>query len=346
MSIAAHCQCGAKFAAPDHLAGKSVACPTCKQPLKIPAQKTADKAASPKQAAAKKAAPQKQPAAKQPATKKPAAQKQSAQKPATQSANGKIPVKCQCGASFAAPPKLAGKRVACPTCKQPVAIPAAKKQAPAAASSPAKQTASAPAAGGGLDDLLDELGVEGKKVGENYCPECSAPFPVDALICVQCGFNRKSGRKLVTKKVKAAPKKVVDLTAPKGGFKTSSGGGGSSNSEAWVKPVLIGIGVITLLCMIASLIFPFAAILIVVLGSLISTVGGFWILAIAFQDDVVQGLLVWLVPFYFFIYVAQNYQETKLAFQAWLLGILMIFGGFAFMIIGIGIITAIFGGSS
>ncbi len=37
MSIAVACKCGKKFAAKDELAGKTVRCPQCKQPLKIPA---------------------------------------------------------------------------------------------------------------------------------------------------------------------------------------------------------------------------------------------------------------------------------------------------------------------
>lgn len=36
MPIVASCQCGAKFAAQDHLAGKTVRCPKCAQPLQIP----------------------------------------------------------------------------------------------------------------------------------------------------------------------------------------------------------------------------------------------------------------------------------------------------------------------
>lgn len=36
MSIVVTCACGQSFAAKEHLAGKIVACPSCKQPLKIP----------------------------------------------------------------------------------------------------------------------------------------------------------------------------------------------------------------------------------------------------------------------------------------------------------------------
>ncbi len=36
MPVVASCQCGAKFAAQDHLAGKTVRCPKCSQPLQIP----------------------------------------------------------------------------------------------------------------------------------------------------------------------------------------------------------------------------------------------------------------------------------------------------------------------
>src|SRR5215831_11304952 len=39
-------------------------------------------------------------------------------------AEEKIRVKCACGAAIAAPSRLAGKRVKCPKCGQPVALPA------------------------------------------------------------------------------------------------------------------------------------------------------------------------------------------------------------------------------
>jgi uncharacterized protein YbaR (Trm112 family) len=361
MPIAAQCQCGAKFAAPDHLAGKSVACPKCKEPLKIPAQDAAQKAATPQKAAAKVASPAKQapanqpatkqPATKQPATKQPATKQASAKQAAAPAANGKIPVKCGCGASFAAPANLAGKRVACPTCKQPVAIPAAKKQTPAAAAAPSsRQRETGPEVGGGINDLLDELGVEGKKIGEEYCPECSAPFPPEALICVQCGYNRKSGRKLSTVKVKQPPTKTIDLSAPKGGLKikkkSSSGKPGWDHDypQPWGKTTIIVLCVIVACGLLSSLLLPLVAVMIMIVGGIVMAAAQLGIVVTAFQEDIVQGLLVWLIPFYVFIFIASHLQETKRSIQMWLLGLGMMFGGLVFLIIGGGLSAAMGGG--
>src|SRR5207253_9574216 len=65
MAIKVQCACGKAFAAKDELAGRTVKCPACQQPLKIPGgPATAAPAAKP--AAAKPAA---QPAAKPAAAK-------------------------------------------------------------------------------------------------------------------------------------------------------------------------------------------------------------------------------------------------------------------------------------
>lgn len=47
MPIKVACACGAAFAAKDELAGRTVACPKCKQPLKIPAPQATPVAAAP-----------------------------------------------------------------------------------------------------------------------------------------------------------------------------------------------------------------------------------------------------------------------------------------------------------
>jgi len=65
MPIKVTCQCGKSFAAKDELAGKTVKCPSCQKPLRIPAanQPAAPAATAPKKPASKPAAPQ--PAPKQ-----------------------------------------------------------------------------------------------------------------------------------------------------------------------------------------------------------------------------------------------------------------------------------------
>ena len=85
MSAIVTCRCGARFQAATHLAGKQVACPTCAQPIAIPAsaKTAASPATTPKQA---------------------------------------IQVRCGCGTLLKAKPALVGKTVKCPACQQALKI--------------------------------------------------------------------------------------------------------------------------------------------------------------------------------------------------------------------------------
>jgi hypothetical protein len=160
------CSCGQRFAARPDLAGKTVPCPSCGQPLVVGQAPTAAK-----------------PAAKAPAPAAPAAAAQP------------IVVTCQCGARFAARPDLAGKRVACPTCKQPLTIPAPGKQA-----SPTHRAAAAPAAPvGGIGDLLDEIGFQPSKTGVQ-CTNCKRDMQPGTHLCVHCGFDHHAGQFRETKR--------------------------------------------------------------------------------------------------------------------------------------------------
>jgi len=142
VSLIAACRCGARFQAPPHLAGRQVACPTCGQALVVPAA-----AAAPAQAPAATSGPipvgcrcgqrfaappnlagrqvqcpkcgqamlvPARPVSATPAQAIPAA-------PA--SATAPLAVACRCGQRFAAPPHLAGKQVACPSCRSPIQVP-------------------------------------------------------------------------------------------------------------------------------------------------------------------------------------------------------------------------------
>lgn len=81
------CACGKSFKAKPELAGKLLKCPACGKGIQVP---TAGASAQPARATPAQTA---------------------------------IAVTCQCGSSFKAPPSLAGKQVACPTCKNSLAIP-------------------------------------------------------------------------------------------------------------------------------------------------------------------------------------------------------------------------------
>jgi len=117
-----------------------------------------------------------------------------------------IKVTCQCGQRFAAKDELAGKRVKCPKCGEVLMIgqagpkPAPKREAPPAAA-PAPAAAAAPA---------DDYGLENLTSG-NACPGCGATLTPEAVLCVACGYNVKSGQQVQTD----VP--AVDTSAAAGG---------------------------------------------------------------------------------------------------------------------------------
>ena len=100
-----------------------------------------------------------------------------------------MPIKatCACGASFSARDDLAGRTVACPKCKQPLTIPR-----PQAAAAPAPHANA---------DLFDGLGLKARDESVARCPSCSAEMPPNAVLCVKCGYNVKTGKKMQTIKM-------------------------------------------------------------------------------------------------------------------------------------------------
>lgn len=99
MSIKVACQCGKRFVAPPHLAGKSVNCPNCGSAIVI---------------AAPPAPPPTRPTLAAPAPPQGAG---------TSPAEEGIVVSCVCGQRFNAPSHLAGQQLPCPVCRQPILIP-------------------------------------------------------------------------------------------------------------------------------------------------------------------------------------------------------------------------------
>ena len=179
MPIAVSCQCGKKFAAPEKLAGKSVKCPGCTQPIAIP--ELAGGVA----------------------------------KPATQSA-GNITVSCRCGKKFAAPPILAGKKVKCPACSAPLAIPGGTKPKQVAGALDDGGGQTIDAAPDLMGELLDEIGLEAAAAGNLLCPNCKAQMSAEAVLCVSCGFNVESGKQLRTESFVKATANDSALGPPTG----------------------------------------------------------------------------------------------------------------------------------
>ena len=103
-----------------------------------------------------------------------------------------IQVACQCGQKFSAKDELAGKRVKCPKCGQPLVI---AEAAPAPSDSLEDSL-------GGLGGLMDQAGFE--NAGGAACPKCNAGMPPGAVLCVACGFHLESGETLKTRVIKTS----------------------------------------------------------------------------------------------------------------------------------------------
>lgn len=133
-----------------------------------------------------------------------------------------IKVQCACGAAFAAKDELGGRTVKCPKCQQPLKIPTAAAAPVGAAAAPrtagpkpqppqpgpAAQpgrplSAPLPSQGGGPGSShghWDDVGLVAQQAGTAPCPGCAKPMPVNAIVCIQCGYNKKLGRRMETVK--------------------------------------------------------------------------------------------------------------------------------------------------
>ncbi len=87
-------------------------------------------------------------------------------------------IKCPnaaCGKAMQLPDNAAGKRVQCPTCKQPF-------QVPATAAAPAAKPGSMPSIS------LSDVGNGAKGASPTKCPACGSMLNEGAVACMDCGF--------------------------------------------------------------------------------------------------------------------------------------------------------------
>ncbi|HUT32432.1 MAG TPA: zinc ribbon domain-containing protein [Planctomycetota bacterium] len=86
-----------------------------------------------------------------------------------------MPIKfqCECGKMLTAPDGTEGRRARCSACQRVVTIPSALQFDDGEATTPP------PAAAGG-----------------EACPSCGRPLAPEAALCVQCGFDRRTGRQV------------------------------------------------------------------------------------------------------------------------------------------------------
>lgn len=241
-----------------------------------------------------------------------------------------IKVKCSCGASFAAKDSLAGKRVKCPKCSQPISIPAAQAEPvdseyalePAVASTHAGTLPGN--LGDPLADLLDEIGVQGAQTGPT-CPNCDTPITTPgARLCINCGYNFETGELMrtvayeegddyagmnETEKMLAKAEKEIDDMPISGEGEDFGDGAGAYMVAGLVALVAITITGIALASTMAmqdlaerggSLQMALAASSLLLFGVYV------WMVIAAFLKNTTQGVLCMFIPPYTFIFAILN----------------------------------------
>ena len=102
-----------------------------------------------------------------------------------------ITVQCACGKKLRAPRSAVGRKVRCAKCGNVFTLQAPPPPVPKKRE----------------DDSLDalyELAAEEKHASKNQvddtprCPQCISPLPAGGVVCTNCGFNVKTGKKLQT----------------------------------------------------------------------------------------------------------------------------------------------------
>jgi DNA-directed RNA polymerase subunit M/transcription elongation factor TFIIS len=91
-----------------------------------------------------------------------------------------------CQKALTAKEELAGRVVRCPRCKNPLTVPASN----AATSRPAAAVVGSSSSLGG-----DDFGAADPS---SPCPGCGKSLSAAKVVCIDCGYNRKLGRKMAT----------------------------------------------------------------------------------------------------------------------------------------------------
>lgn len=251
------------------------------------------------------------------------------------SASGKK-IKCpKCSVQLKIPASAVGRTVRCPKCSASLKIPASSVPG-----TPSGLAAASPAAPldtplNGLPDFGDGFDTGIGPLGNTGFPAPANPGVPSFDVAAPAGsFAAPSSSRAGVPAVSPyAPPNTV--AAPR---KTAAGGS--------VNPLLLIFGGSALAAFLLSVIpvvgfFVFIGILFCAM--LAGTVGQVWVLVLAFQTDVVQGLLVWFVPFYNIYYMATNWEECKIPGSILIISTLVSISSLFGMFLGMIVFTLISG---
>jgi hypothetical protein len=157
-----------------------------------------------------------------------------------------------CARSYSWKPELAGKRVKC-KCGQPLSVPASN---PAAEDAPDGFEGLMPA-----EDHSAVAAAPAASRGGPACPSCNAPVDPAAVLCVNCGHNLKTGKKLKTTKLASstAAAAATDRLVP--GYRSYSAQAEESDGQMSKKQKMIIAGsciggLVVILAIVLSITIP------------------------------------------------------------------------------------------
>lgn len=87
-----------------------------------------------------------------------------------------------CSQVLEAPEDMAGQVVECPSCQQQISVPGPEVESESDDEAPAAEA-----------EEGDEAEASGAK-----CPSCGTAMEPDAVLCMNCGFHTKLGKKINT----------------------------------------------------------------------------------------------------------------------------------------------------
>jgi hypothetical protein len=234
-----------------------------------------------------------------------------------------IKVSCSCGQMISAKDELEGQTLLCPKCHQPLTI-------GAAAAAPKGKARDA-------EDAFEDVGL--KEVKGKRCPSCGAGLKPGAVLCVQCGFHLETGGRvssdLTTRRAKAgSAERMLELAQETIEVeKSEERKMRSQGAPAWVL-----FAALVIVCGFAASMyllprnqaFLYTGWGFIALGGLISFIYSIRLVIVAFQEDMVCGLLYLFLPFYSLYYIATRWAKCGGLMIRAIMGGLVIGLGFGF----------------
>lgn len=190
-------------------------------------------------------------------------------------------------------------------CKPCYAAAAQRSRAAAPPSAPPRTPAPVLAASTDDDDLLSGLSggaaIASLSAVMQACPGCSAGIAADAVLCTNCGFDFRTGKKTQMK----ISQQTVETRAR---ARFSFGGGAAAN------PLLIWGGILALFAVafVMATNSPDLRMATATMFRVYTFIVGIWIIVCAFREDSLTGVLTLVIPFYGLYFVFAKSGDSHL----------------------------------